>query len=316
MNAAISYKDPNYKTSDLFNRFFAQQKINGTEFGIYGTIANYSRGVPEHIKSYINQNTVERAAIAMRKAGYSEREIQQYIEKVNAEMDNVKYGMYSNKDYKDAGFGDFAGFYNDDNNFISVNKESPNFTPDEVFKHEVRHLIDHRTSMTDEMYNILDDAYDKDFLEIPKHKNAGSLKDYPYMDREKVTTNLDARNALFKDKNLTWVLDKNSYAEHTKPRKPRTVAEFFNPPKREYPEDMIEFQNLLIQQAQPEDIVKAVESSNGYGRRYIEYLRETGKLTPEKIEQFRKALMYVPSYVLPATGGYNLLKSQQSQNQK
>ena len=23
-------------------------------------------------------------------------------------MDNVKYGMYSNKDYKDAGFGDFA----------------------------------------------------------------------------------------------------------------------------------------------------------------------------------------------------------------
>lgn len=316
MNASISYRDPNYKTSDLFNRFFAQQKINGTEFDKYGTIANYSRGVPEHIKSYINQNTVERAAIAMRKAGYSEREIQQYIEKVNTEMDNVKYGMYSNKDYKDAGFGDFAGFYNDDNNFISVNKESPNFTPDEVFKHEVRHLVDYRTSMTDEMYNILDDAYDKDFLEIPKHENAGSLKDYPYMDREKVTTNLDARNALFKDKNLTWVLDKNSYAEHTKPRKPRTIAEFLNPPKREYPEDMIEFQNLLIQQAQPEDIVKAVENSNGYGRRYIEYLRETGKLTPEKIEQFRKALMYVPSYVLPAAGGYKLLKSQQLQNQK
>lgn len=313
MSATISYRDPNYKTSNLFNRFFAQQKINGTEFDKYGTIANYSRGVPEHIKSYINQNTVERAAIAMRKAGYSEREIQQYIEKVNAEMDNVKYGMYSNKDYKDAGFGDFAGFYNDDNNFISVNKESPNFTPDEVFKHEVRHLVDHRTSMTDEMYNILDDAYDKDFLEIPKHENAGSLKDYPYMDREKVTTNLDARNALFKDKNLTWVLDKNSYAEHTKPRKPRTVAELFNPPKREYPEDMIKFQNLLIQYAKPEDIVKAVESSNGYGRRYIEYLRETGKLTPEKIEQFRKALMYVPGYVLPAAGGYKLLKSQQSQ---
>ena len=79
---------------------------------------------------------------------------------------------------------------------------------------------------------------------------------------------------------------------------------------------MIEFQNLLIQQAQPEDIVKAVESSNEYGRRYIEYLRETGKLTPEKIEQFRKALMYVPSYILPATGGYKLLKSQKSQNQK
>ena len=284
MSATISYRDPNYKTSNLFNRFLAQQKINVTEFDKYGAMANYSRGVPEHIKSYINQNTVERAAIAMRKAGYSEREIQQYIEKVNAEMDNVKYGMYSNKDYKDAGFGDFAGFYNDDNNFISVNKESSKFAPDEVFKHEVRHLIDHRTSMTDEMYNILDDAYDKDFLEIPKHENVGSLKDYPYMDREKVTTNLDARNALFKNKNLTWVLDKNSYAEHTKPRKPRTVAELFNPLKREYPEDMIEFQNLLIQQAQPEDTVKAVESSNGYGRKYIEYLRETGKLTPEKIE--------------------------------
>ena len=60
---------------------------------------------------------------------------------------------------------------------------------------------------------------------------------------------------------------------------------------------MIDFQNLLLKYAQPEDIIEAVETSNGYGRKYIEYLRKNNKLTPEKIEQFREAMIKVPSYI-------------------
>jgi len=45
-------------------------------------------------------------------------------------------------------------------------------------KHEGRHLIDHRTSMTDELYGKLEKAYDKDFLDIPNHEDAGVLKGY------------------------------------------------------------------------------------------------------------------------------------------
>ena len=58
----------------------------------------------------------------------------------------------------------------------------------------------------------------------------------------------------------------------------------------------------ILKYAQPEDIIEAVETSNGYGRKYIEYLRKNNKLTPEKIEQFREAMIKVPSYMLPIIG--------------
>ena len=210
---------------------------------------------------------------------------------INEELNKVKIGIYSNDDYK-AASTDFGGFYNNDENFISVNKDAykdnPKFTTDYILKHEGRHLIDYKTSMTDKTHNILNKAYDDDFLEIPKHEDVGSLKDYKYMDREKVTTNTDARNTLFKNKNITWVQDKNKYAEHAKSKK--------------LSKDMIDFQNLLLKYAQPEDIIEAVETSNGYGKKYIEYLRNNNKLTPEKIEQFREAMIKVPSYMLPIIG--------------
>ena len=203
----------------FYKLFLAKQKIQGKTLDFDGKLVTSSDvqvGFPEHIKSYLNQNTVERAVRAMRKEGYSEREIQQYVDKINEELNKVKIEIYSDKDYK-AAVADFGGFYNDNENFILVNKDAykdnPKFTIDYILKHEGRHLIDYKTSMTDKTQDILNKAYDNDFLEIPKHEDAGSLKDYKYMDREKVTTNVDARNTLFKNKNITWVQDKNKYIE-------------------------------------------------------------------------------------------------------
>lgn len=65
------------KGMDFIKQFFAQQKINGKEYTLEGLrdAANVQQGLPEYIQSYLNQNTVERAVRAMRKNGYSERNL-------------------------------------------------------------------------------------------------------------------------------------------------------------------------------------------------------------------------------------------------
>ena len=299
------------KGINFIKQFFAQQRINGKEYTLEGLkdAKNVQQGLPEYIQSYLNQNTIERAVRAMRKNGYSEREIQQYVDKVNEVMNKVKVGMYSDQEYNAAGAQDFGGFYNSDTNFISINKDAqltkPAFTPNYIMKHEGRHLIDYNTSMTDDVINILEKAYDKDFLEIPKHEDAGSLKNYQHMDRERVTTNRDAREVLLSN------LEKHSGEFQNQTKFAQTS---FGKNK-----DMVDFQNELIQYAEPEDIINAVENSNGYGKKYISYLKKNNKLTSTKIEQLRQAMIHVPSYLLPITGGYtlyNLFNQPQLQYQK
>ena len=298
VGSSQDYSMKDSKGMDFIKQFFAQQKINGKEYTLEGLkdAANVQQGLPEYIQSYLNQNTVERAVRAMRKNGYSEREIQQYVDKVNEEMNKVKVGMYSDQEYNAAGAQDFGGFYNSDTNFISINKDAqltkPAFTPNYIMKHEGRHLIDYNTSMTGDVINILEKAYDKDFLEIPKHEDAGSLKDYQHMDRERVTTNRDAREVLLSN------LEKRPGEFQNQIKFAQTS---FGKNK-----DMVDFQNELIQYAEPEDIINAVENSNGYGKRYINYLKKNNKLTTTKIEQLRQAMIHVPSYLLPVAGGYTL----------
>lgn len=300
-----SPNDPN--TIDLFKEFLNQQKIQGLEYtadGLKQNSKNVQIGLPENIKNYLNENTIERNIRAMREAGYSEREIQMYKDKVNEEMSKVRIGQYSGEDYSAANYEDSGGFFNNENNFISINKDAylkdPKFTPDYVMKHEGRHLIDHRTGMVDELNKILEEAYDKDFLDIPNHEDAGSLKGYQYMDKERVTTNRDARDVLLSSKGKKTLQNKNNFMQYAS--------------KYGLSGNMVNFQNLIIKYVQPEDIVNAIENSNGYGKRYIKYLRENNKLTPEKIEQFRRAMMHVGGYVAPTIGGYSLYNMLNNQN--
>ena len=304
-----TYKTPSTDigTIDFLKEFFNRQKIQGVEYtmeGLKQSSKNVQTGLPENIKGYLNENTVERNIRAMRQAGYSEREIQMYKDKVNEEMSNVRVGQYSGEDYKAANSEDFGGFFNAEDNFISINKDAhlndPRFTPDYVMKHEGRHLIDYRTGMTDKLNKILEEAYDKDFLDIPNHKDAGSLKGYQHMNRERVTTNRDARDVLLSSKGKALQNEHNFmlYAS-----------------KKGLSNSMVDFQNKIIKYAQPEDIVDAVEKSNGYGKRYIRYLRENNKLTPEKIEQFRQAMMHVGGYVAPIVEGYTLYNLLNNQKQ-
>jgi hypothetical protein len=69
----------------------------------------------------------------------------------------------------------------------------------------------------------------------------------------------------------------------------------------------VELQNKIIDKKTDEQVFAAVEHADGYGKEYIKYLREHGKLTHEKANFFRTAMKEVGMYGLPAILGGGLL---------
>lgn len=181
----------------------------------------------------------------------------------------MNVGRYSKEDYEKAG-SPFEGFFNSKRKFISVNKDS-DYGAAKVETHEGRHLLDQEHGLTIEQMSTLRDAYDQDFIDLPNTKYAGDLEGYKNMSHERVTTNNDARNYLF-DKHKIF-----EFADHN-------------------------LQDLFIEKLPDDKIFEAIENSNGYGSRYIEYLRDNGKLTHEKAMQFRNAMIKVGSVVPVAVG--------------
>lgn len=110
--------------------------------------------------------------------------------------------------------------------------------------------------------STLRDAYDQDFINLPNTKYAGDLEGYKRMVDERVTTNNDARNYLLNKHKSFEFLDHD-------------------------------LQDALIEKLPDDKIFEAVENSNGYGSRYIKYLRDNGKLTHEKADQFRRSMIKV-----------------------
>jgi len=104
----------------------------------------------------------------------------------------------------------------------------------EALPHELRHRLDNGIELTDEEVNILKEAFGDEFLNLER------FKDFDMID-EMVTTNFDARNILLGEVHL----QSNS----------------------------VELQNKIIDKKSDEQIVKALESSNGYGWELIKYLR-------------------------------------------
>lgn len=194
----------------------------------------------------------------MRNLGYSENEINLYRQKAINELNNVRVGHYTAEDYSKANMGESGGFYNPDDNFISVNTESK-FPVDFIEAHEGRHMLDFKTNTMSHQDMLLSNAYDNDFINIPNTKYAGSIKGYQNMNRERITTNRDAREILLKG---------------------------FNKESRH-------IQNLIINKSSDDQIFKAVENANGYGRRYIQFLRDNNALTHQKAQQFREAMKHV-----------------------
>lgn len=254
-----SYNYKNIGNKDIVSQFFNNLKINGKIVSVDGNINNYSsRKLGENAKNNLIHNTIERNIDEMRNLGYSENEINLYRQKAIDELNNVRVGHYTAEDYSKANMSESGGFYNPDDNFISVNTESK-FPVDFIEAHEGRHMLDFKTSTMPHQDILLSDAYDNDFINIPNTKYAGSIKGYQNMNRERITTNRDARETLLKG---------------------------FNKESRH-------IQNLVIDKSSDDQIFKAVENANGYGRRYIQFLRDNNALTHQKAQQFREAMKHV-----------------------
>ena len=254
-----SYNYKNIGNKDIVSQFFNNLKIQGKTVSVDGNINNdLSRKLGENAKNNLIHNTIERNIDEMRNLGYSENEINLYRQKAIDELNNVRVGHYTAEDYSKANMGESGGFYNPDNNFISVNTESK-FPVDFIEAHEGRHMLDFKTSTMPHQDILLSDAYDNDFINIPNTKYAGSIKGYQNMNRERITTNRDTRETLLKG---------------------------FNKESRH-------IQNLVIDKSSDDQIFKAVENANGYGRRYIQFLRDNNALTHQKAQQFREAMKHV-----------------------
>ena len=254
-----SYNYKNIGNKDIVSQFFNNLKIQGKTVSVDGNINNYSsRKLGENAKNNLIHNTIERNIDEMRNLGYSENEINLYRQKAIDELNNVRVGYYTAEDYSKANMGESGGFYNPDDNFISVNTESK-FPVDFIEAHEGRHMLDFKTNTMPHQDILLSDAYDNDFINIPNTKYAGSIKGYQNMNRERITTNRDSRETLLKG---------------------------FNKESRH-------IQNLVIDKSSDDQIFKAVENANGYGRRYIQFLRDNNALTHQKAQQFKEAMKHV-----------------------
>ena len=206
-HAGIDYSDlkSGIDNTSLFEKLVYQNKINGfprlsfsgkSDVGDAVFSPDVVKGISVDAQRNLMHNTVGRNIREFEHEGYDNVMNNLYKEKAQQLFDDVNVGRYSGKDYAKAGEGEMGGFFNQERNFISINRDS-GFPETFVEEHEGRHLLDHNTSMLDSQYKVLSDAYDNDFINIPNTEYAGSLKDYKFMDKEKVTTNRDARDMLF-----------------------------------------------------------------------------------------------------------------------
>lgn len=285
----FSYKGLTSDTHDLFERMVYNDKIHGKPTYLFEQ--SVQTGIPETEYNELLHDVVGRNVREFKQAGLDDAQINAYISNAKNAMDNVRIGMYSDLDYKKAGMERFGGFYDNKGNFISINTGST-YTKPKTVKHEGRHLLDHKvddellmptsnnfgndfdsdialSTMQKVKQNqnmILYDAYDNDFVTLPSKKgfNEG-LEEYLYMDREAITTNLDARNELLGRK-ASWDIN---------------------------------ITDKIIDRVSDSAIFEAVEKANGYGRRYIRFLRENNKLTPKKAKQFREAMKHVGAIAAP-----------------
>lgn len=254
---------------------------NGIEYAV-----DTYKGLPSEIIKEMQANTSARQVKNLINAGVPEAVANRYYDKAAQLMKDVRVGEYTESDYINAGKEYIGGFYNGPRNFISIKRDYSPFE-ERVWRHEPRHLLDDKLDQnlaeslgvetktgsdfdndklyasilqaTDDQEKVLSAAYGDDFVNLPNTKYAGPLEGYTRMRNERVTTNRDSRD---------MVLDKKTDWEPI-------------------------YQNQAIDNVPDDEIFSAVESSNGYGRRYIEYLRDNGLLTHEKANQFREAMKKV-----------------------
>jgi len=230
-------------------------------------------GLDRDVIDHLVHDTLGRRKIAHQKlsdadrAYYEMNTLEHDINNIdNAEdaLKNIKVNVYDESIWKNAGIDEFDGMhfssFGEEPTSIAV-KRNASTTADDLYaiqRHEGDHEIDDLIELTPEQKKAVKNAYDQDFTGLPERlPEDDALHGYENMDAERTTTNSDARDVLL--------------GHH----KGKTD---------------IALQNKIIDKSSDEKIFAAVEKANGYGRRYIQWLREHNKLTPKKAQEFREAM--------------------------
>lgn len=167
---------------------------------------------------------------------------------------DIYYREFPEKVFTGAGLNkEVKGIYIPETKSIAI---KPGVNPHSTALHEERHLLDHVIPRNERENTLLTNAYGDIFLNLSNEYP--ELSGYN-MEPEMVTTNIDARDVLLGT-------------------------------KHQWP---VHFQNLIIDRLPDEKIIESIERANGYGKRFIESLRNKNQLTPERIAAFREALKYV-----------------------
>lgn len=134
--------------------------------------------------------------------------------------------------------------------------------------HEYRHRYDFVKPLNSKEKKYLQDAFGSEFERLPSlYPELGAIEP------EMITTNYDIRKALLGAHRLK-TLD-------------------------------VRLQNKMIDKMSDDAIFNAIQSANGYGRKYADLLQKMGTWTHEKARAHREALKYVGAMSIPITLGLN-----------
>ena len=233
----------------------------------------YRPGLLDEDVNYMLHNSVARNQLAQRKAGYSEGYVWNKAHEAFSGLNDARYAELPDNYFWSTGKPTLKGKRTRQgiSSYISKRKGIPRRT----VRHELRHVMQDVYQLTPEQQKILEEAYGEDFLNIanttPRYKNYSLRK-------EMEPVNQDSRSVILEENNI-----ENASIEH---------------------------QNKVMDDLTDEQVFNAVENADGYGKAYIDYLRESNLLTPEKAKAFREAMKHVGAYLPWISGssiGYNYL---------
>ena len=210
------------------------------------------------------------------------------IEDIKRALLNVPYFEYPGEYFQKAGYPTTGGWYQPWNNRIIRNTDVSTI---KVLPHEYRHLIDQYFPLNNSNKIYLNRAYKDYFTNQDLTLKDGFDKD---ISDEMVTTNLDTRIQLFKGKRINYDGQEMGIS-HT----PLNV------------------QNQFIEKASTKEILNALEHSNMYGKKFVQFLKSKGnEYIEEKIPHIKNALKKVPATIPFGLMSYKLFNKNSKEENK
>lgn len=249
----------------VFNTRQALSSIEDVPADKYSLVSGVShfQGMPQEAEDILRYQVLPRT-------NYFKQKYDEIIE----ELKRYGYNIGSDNAFTTAGENaSTAGFFDPNTKGIALKEGLVDFAAPHEFRHRMQVLFPYRNSMSIDRRSYLTHAYDDLFDDLPNLvEKSDNLYGYPNMAIEKATTNLDARR----------------YA----------LGNFTDDVEMSY--KPLSEQNAFLNSLSDDQILEAVENANGYGRRFVHFIKNPNELfeneplgqympiVPKRIEELRQ----------------------------